>query len=107
MSNRRWRYDEQGGTEETNVVVELTDSEILDQYYEYWKTQMTKVGKADQISPEACIEDFVVVNWAWEVKDLKRRFKNDSSVGNRVVHLGLSRRGDLFLIALPLNAWRD
>jgi hypothetical protein len=51
----------------TPTIVTMTEDEILAQYYEYWQGEMRKVGKADQISPEACLEDFVAVHWAYEV----------------------------------------
>lgn len=57
--NRTWRYQDQGGE------YRITDTEILAQYFPYWSAQMTRAGKADQISEAACIEDFVVVHWAW------------------------------------------
>ena len=40
------------------------DKKILKDYFPYWKEQMIKAGKADLISEDRCIEDWVVVNWA-------------------------------------------
>lgn len=45
----------------------LTELEILKAYYPYWQRKMRKVDKQEQINPRACIEDWVVVHWAWEV----------------------------------------
>lgn len=42
----------------------LSDKEILDEYWEYWSTQMKRVGKDYMISEERCIEDWCVVHWA-------------------------------------------
>ena len=58
-TNRTWRYQDPSGD------YRITDAEILAQYFPYWSAQMTKAGKADQISDEYCIDDFVVVHWAW------------------------------------------
>lgn len=57
---RIFKYQDQDG-EHT-----ITDEEILDSYYPYWKEQMRKVDKENQISPELCIEDFIVIHWAHE-----------------------------------------
>ena len=46
--------------------VTMTEREILREYYEYWRGQMVRVGKLDDITPENCIQDWVVVNWAWK-----------------------------------------
>jgi hypothetical protein len=48
-------------------VVTMTDDEILALYFDWWQTQMREAGKADQISPEGCLEDFIAVHWAHEV----------------------------------------
>lgn len=53
--------DESGHVEET-----LSEAMILQYYYPYWSEQMHKVGKQDMISEELCIEDWVIVHWAWE-----------------------------------------
>ena len=45
----------------------LTEQEILDEYYGYWCDRMRKAGKEDEISKELCIEDWILVNYAWEV----------------------------------------
>lgn len=62
---KTWLYNEQG-PEGINHIIETTDKEILQTYYSWWKEQMTKLGKQAQISEEACIGDWAVVNWAWE-----------------------------------------
>lgn len=59
----RWRYIDQDGYHE------ITDEEILAEFYPYWAERMTAAGKADQITPDACRDDFVVVHWAWKVEE--------------------------------------
>ena len=46
----------------------VTDLEIENSYYAYWKDQMKKARKEHLISFEACLDDWIVCNWAWEVK---------------------------------------
>lgn len=48
----------------------FSEQEILDEYWSYWVSQMAKkFGPYHPlITPERCIEDFVVVHWACEVK---------------------------------------
>ena len=75
----------------------LTRSEILAEYFAYWSDQMRKVGKSDLISESACIDDWIVVHWAWEIVEpdpgiaryetpdrspaIKRRPRNDANYG--------------------------
>lgn len=63
---RKFRYNEQGDDGE-NVVVTITEDEVFATYWPWWQEQMRKAGKGDEISREACIEDFLIVNWAWTV----------------------------------------
>ncbi len=60
---RTWRYQDLDG------IHDLTDEEILATYWEWWQAQMLKLAtqKVVEISQEACIQDFVVVHWAWEI----------------------------------------
>ena len=46
----------------------LTEEQIYNEYWDYWCAQMRKVGKEDMISKERCLEDWITVYWAWEVK---------------------------------------
>jgi hypothetical protein len=66
---RRWSYVEPTDDGVTPVEVTMTEKEILDIYWEYWSVKMREVGKEDQISEKACVDDWIVVNWAYQ-KDL-------------------------------------
>ena len=45
----------------------MTDDQIIDYYWDYWSSQMRKVGRPENmITRENCIEDFVIIHWAWE-----------------------------------------
>jgi hypothetical protein len=52
-----------GDVEET-----LSEAMILHYYFPHWSEQMHKIGKDDMISEELCLEDWVVVHWAWETE---------------------------------------
>ena len=62
---RRWCYVEPGDDWQPVKHV-MTEVDILATYYPYWCEQMRKVHKEDQISEQNCIDDWVVVHWAWE-----------------------------------------
>lgn len=69
---RKFQYNELGkelpdGSIE-NIVVTITEQEILDQYWDYWFNRMMAVGKPHLTSIDNCLDDWVAVNWAWEIK---------------------------------------
>lgn len=43
-----------------------TEQEIINEFYEPWCRLMNKAGKVGLLSYDACIEDWVVVNWAYQ-----------------------------------------
>lgn len=60
-----WLYNEQGHDEP----LEITDEEILTSHFDHWCNKMNELGRAENISMwerrKMCIDDFVVVHWAW------------------------------------------
>ena len=52
------------------LVSELSEQEILDQYWDYWYNRVCKkIGKewTDlNCTHEDCINDWVTIHWAWE-----------------------------------------
>jgi hypothetical protein len=68
----RWRYVEPGLNDEP-VYVEMSEAQILANYFQWWKSKMEKAGKANLISERNCIDDWVVVNWAEKVEALRGR----------------------------------
>jgi hypothetical protein len=46
------------------VLITLTEKQILDSYFPYWWSMMTKVGRDDLISERNCIDDWAVIHWA-------------------------------------------
>lgn len=46
-----------------------TEEEILNEYYPYWSRRMIEHGGLSPLITEShCLDDFIVVNWAVEVK---------------------------------------
>lgn len=65
---KRYSYIEPG--EDGNPIeYTFTEEEILNQYYPYWSDRLKQLGREHLISKERCLEDWIVVNWAVEVKD--------------------------------------
>lgn len=52
--------------------IEASEEEILQSYYPSWCDRMRAIHKADLISDQLCIEDFVAVHWAWDATSLPR-----------------------------------
>jgi hypothetical protein len=50
---------------------EITEEEIKELYFPYYKSNMNKIGKGNEATFENCLEDFKVINWAYEIKDTK------------------------------------
>ena len=66
---RRYQFNEYS-EETSNLVVEMTEEEILEQYWPFWSKKMEeKYGPSHElITTENCIEDWMVTHLAWEVK---------------------------------------
>lgn len=64
-----WSYNELED-DGSNLVVTLSEDEILNQFYTYWSSRMIKKFGQEAFdrdwSKQDCIDDWVVVNWAWE-----------------------------------------
>jgi hypothetical protein len=66
---RYWSYNEQ--TESGDTVVTVSEDEIINQYWPWWYGKMCeKFGREvvdRDYTKQDCIDDWVVVHWAWEV----------------------------------------
>ena len=72
MKNRTWLWDEPGDEDGRQDLIEkITDQEILALRWNIWKERMIKKYGADSelITEENCIRDWVIDNYAWELKD--------------------------------------
>lgn len=74
----KWKYiepeDSESGNWEPKEIV-MTENEILEKYYPYWAQQAMRHNENLRegqtlipITPKACIEDWIIVHWATEVK---------------------------------------
>lgn len=56
-----------------NSIVNVTEPQILNVYWDYWYDEMCKKFGKEHVdthySTTDCIEDWVIVNWAWQVSD--------------------------------------
>jgi len=69
MLKKRYCFDEYMGEDEPSKRVVVTGGQILELYWEFWKEQMVnRFGEGSElINFKNCIDDYCVVNWAWEV----------------------------------------
>jgi hypothetical protein len=69
-SYNTFSFKEDGSIDD--YVVTLSEEEIIKVYWDYWQEKMIfKYGKEyfqANFSEKDCIEDWIVVNWAWEHK---------------------------------------
>jgi len=67
---RVFKYNEFEDTEPRLI----TEQEIRVEYWPYWYERMCKkFGKTEvdaKFTFEDCLDDWVISNWAWEVKDI-------------------------------------
>lgn len=58
------------GEDSTPIYETLSDDEIIEQYWDYWSSRMiAKYGLEEfekNWSKKECIEDWVIIHWAWE-----------------------------------------
>ena len=68
---RYYSYNEYVEDPDINSVVTVSEEDIRRDYYPWWYDKMCKKYGKNHVdatySFEDCLEDWVVVNWAWEV----------------------------------------
>ena len=71
MMTTKMRYFTYVEPDEDDNPLFFTHSEehIRENYYPYWKEQMTKAGLESKISFENCLDEWQIVNWAWETDE--------------------------------------
>ena len=56
-----------------NEVITMSEEEIRTTYFHYWQQRMNKKFGEDCVKTlyvfEDCLNDWIVVNWAWEVTE--------------------------------------
>jgi hypothetical protein len=62
---RRWQYEDQSG------IHEFTEDEIVTSHWSYCAKQFEKLKDKPgmELNRERCIEDWIALHWAWEVRD--------------------------------------
>jgi hypothetical protein len=70
MAMKYWTIVEPGNDGVSPVYTTLSEQEILDQYWDHWYGMMCKKYGKEEVDAkwckQDCIDDWVVVNWAWE-----------------------------------------
>lgn len=67
---KKYKYVEPDENDQVKEVI-LTEDDILKEYWEFWSRKMAEIHGSDHewITPENCIEDWLQVHWATEVKE--------------------------------------
>ena len=66
---KRYIYTEFDGDDSRDVI--LTEKEILDYYWKYWSSAQWSAGVDPiDITPEDCVQDFVLVHLAEEYEEV-------------------------------------
>lgn len=70
-----WDYAENGETlDGDNILVTMDEVDILEEYWDRWCERLSKYypdfrkDEMDFRSKSECIDDWMIVNWAWEKK---------------------------------------
>jgi hypothetical protein len=58
-------YDDDRCNEPVTITVSLCWIAVM--YFPAWKTVMRAQGKASMCSFENCVQDYITVNWGWEL----------------------------------------
>jgi hypothetical protein len=54
------------GSDGNPITITKTEQEILKDYWPYWSSKMKELNRGP-ITRERCLEDWIVVNWAWRI----------------------------------------
>ena len=70
---RYWCYNEYTEDPDANSVVTKSEDEILHEYWPHWYSKMCKKYGREHVdenySFHDCLDDWIVVHWAWESKE--------------------------------------
>ena len=70
---RYYSYNEYVEDPDINSVVTVSEEDIRRDYYPWWYDKMCKKYGKNHVdatySFEDCLEDWIVVNWAWKVNE--------------------------------------
>ena len=67
---RLWQFNDIQDSITFDAITRCVDENaILAMYWDYWSERMKLRGYTDkEITKESCIDEWVIVNWAWEIK---------------------------------------
>ena len=69
---RYYCYNEYTEDPNANPVVTVSEEDVRRDYYPFWYDKMCKKYSKEHVdktySFEDCLDDWIVVNWAWESK---------------------------------------
>ena len=69
---RYFCYNEYVEDPNTNSVITVSEEDVRRDYYPYWYDKMCKKFGKEVVDRdycfEDCLDDWIVVNWAWESK---------------------------------------
>ncbi len=67
---RYFCYNEYISDDQSELIIK-SEEQILKEYFPYWKKRMEdRFGVDDpRITEAECLDEWIVVNWAWEVND--------------------------------------
>ena len=60
--DQKWQYNDPNGT------FVMTEAQIIEEYFDYWAGNMIKRGLGKHVSKDACVDDWIVIHWAWKVE---------------------------------------
>lgn len=70
---RYYCYNEYNEDPNANTVLTVSEDDIRRDYYPHWYEQMCKKFGKEKVDVdycfEDCLDDWIVVYWAWESKD--------------------------------------
>ncbi len=70
---RYYSYNEYHEDPNVNTVVTVSEEDIRRDYWPFWYERMCKKFGKERVDNtynfEDCIDDWIVVNWAWEVEE--------------------------------------
>lgn len=67
LTMRYFKYNEGQDNNGIDHIAVKSEQEILDEYWDYWFDEMSRVHDDFEVSEEDCLADFVNIHWAWEV----------------------------------------
>lgn len=75
---QKWCYDEPSPEGDVHKV--FSEKEVVELYMPYWSDKMTNMGMEDYISDVECIDDWIVLHWAYKVEDYENMQRDNGNL---------------------------